>query len=96
MKENPKEFEFDYDGSCAPEKFKAKGWSIAPNQTFSVGIFQWIPKKYGEGLKRSRVMKRMRGYSNQPEELYERAGKYVATLQREHGFVLHPKLKKNS
>ena len=42
-------------------------------RTFSVGIFQWIPKSSGNGLKKSAVKLRIKGYSNKPEKVYEAA-----------------------
>jgi hypothetical protein len=50
MKENPKPYEWDYDGACDPAKSRSRSM-----QTFSVGVFQWLPKKSGKGLKRGPV-----------------------------------------
>jgi hypothetical protein len=38
-----------------------------------VGIFQWLPKKRGKGLKRGTVKYRVRGNSDKPTEVYEKA-----------------------
>ena len=66
-----KPYEFDWDGGCIP----AEGLKdcSCENRTFSVGIFQWIPKKDGKGLKRGKAIKRIRGYSSNPEEVYRKA-----------------------
>lgn len=58
----------DYSGSCAP------GGAVYSNQqTFSVGVFQWLPKANGKGLKKSAVKLRVRGYSSQPGKVYHYA-----------------------
>ena len=46
----PKAYKHGYAGSCAPGQSQA-----FMNTTFSVGIFQWLPKSSGEGLKKSAV-----------------------------------------
>ena len=66
--------EWDFDGSCAP------GGSYAGWQTFSLGIFQWVPKSGGKGLKRSKVTRRVKGYTSQPEEAFAKARTIVAEL----------------
>lgn len=86
--ENKKPFEFDFDGACAP----TDGASFISN-TFSLGIFQWIPAKSG-GLKRSRVLKRIRGDSSKPEETFAQARNMIESLQKEFGYNFHPDLKK--
>ena len=40
--------------------------------TFSVGIFQWIPK-VKKGLKKTAVKYRVRGYASNPQKVYQRA-----------------------
>ena len=59
----------DYSGSCAPD-----GPEYYSNQKiFSVGVFQWLPKANGKGLKKSAVKFRVKGYSSQPEKVYDLA-----------------------
>jgi hypothetical protein len=70
-------YEFDFDGMCIP------GESITPNVTFSVGIFQWVPTKSGKGLKKGKVVKRLKGLSSDPNELFERAKAQVEKMNRE-------------
>lgn len=52
----------------------------------------WIPAKSG-GLKRSRVLKRIRGYSSNPEETFAQAHNMIESLQKEFGYDFHPDLK---
>ncbi len=59
MKSDPKPYEWDFDGACAPSP--RQKWTPA---TFSLGIFQWLPKRSGKGLKRGPVQKRVRGGSD--------------------------------
>jgi hypothetical protein len=72
MKSNPKPYEYDFDGSCGPKNHDiGKRWNI----TFSVGVFQWIPKSRGKGLKRGKVIKRISGLVAKPDDVYSRAEK---------------------
>ena len=73
-----KPYQFDFDGSCKP------GGRAAWNSiTFSVGIFQWVPKSGGKGLKRGKVIRRIRGYSSNPESVYVEAKRLCAELNRQ-------------
>jgi hypothetical protein len=49
---DPKAGDWDYDGACVNES----GW-----ETVSIGIFQWILRANGKGVKRGKVVKRIRG-----------------------------------
>jgi hypothetical protein len=69
---NPQVGDWDYDGWCRP-----KGPGAHWNNTFSVGIFKWIPKAHGSGIKRSAVVKRIRGYSSNPQEVYDKAEEWI-------------------
>ena len=53
-----------YNGACAGNKNMA---------TFSVGIFEWLRKWDGKGLKRSAVKYRIRGPQSKADEIYARA-----------------------
>ena len=66
MKQEPKEGLWDYHGEFDP----ARGWHFT---TFSVGIFQWVMRADGKGLKRGKVLERIRGYANNREDVYRRA-----------------------
>ena len=61
-----KAYKHDYSGSCAPTHPYAGG-------SFSVGIFQWVPKASGKGLKKTAVKYRVKGFSSNPEPVYARA-----------------------
>ena len=67
---------FDWSGSCAPRE----GGSVM-NATFSVGVFRWEPKKSG-GLKKGKVIKRFKGYSNDPEAVYKQVFAYCKMLNK--------------
>lgn len=58
----------DFSGSYAP------GSIMASQRTFSVGIFKWIARANGSGLKKSAVIHRVRGYVFDPDEVYGVAG----------------------
>lgn len=64
----------DFSGQCAP-KGNGTTWS-----TFSVGVFQWLPKAGGIGVKRSAVKVRVKGSSSNPEKVYDKAEEIVAAL----------------
>jgi hypothetical protein len=66
--EEKRAFMWDFDGACKPG-----GVSFGHNQTFSVGIFQWIPTADGKRLKRGKVNWRIRGLTSEAEQIYERA-----------------------
>ena len=68
--------EWDFDGACDP----AKGYMPAGQQTFTLGIFQWIPKAGGRGLKRGKVVERVRGSVYDAEAVREKARDRVAFL----------------
>jgi len=59
---------YDFDGAYTPGNA-----SMFHRQTFSVGIFRWVPKASGKGVKRSAVIKRIRGLMSNPEDVYRRA-----------------------
>lgn len=45
-----------FAGQCAPSAY-----GLGAHETFSVGIFQWVTKADGKGLKRGKVLMRVRG-----------------------------------
>jgi hypothetical protein len=61
LKADPKPYEWDFDGACAP------GAEWSGRESFSVGIFQWVPKAGGEGVKRSKVIRRIKGGTSEAE-----------------------------
>jgi hypothetical protein len=66
----------DYSGSWAPDK------SHHAAETFSVGIFRWVPKASGNGLKKTAVKMRVRGYSSDPKQVYRLAEIFCDMLDR--------------
>jgi len=63
---------WDYDGSCAPTSFTKVPW----NRTFSVGIFQWVPRSSKKEVKRGMTVKRITGRVSDPEAVYAKAEAY--------------------
>lgn len=51
--------------------------------TFSVGVYQWVPKASGKGLKKSKTI-RVVGYVAEPERVYERAEELCRQLNEAH------------
>lgn len=66
-----KEYHHDFNGECAPGNL-----NYFSNETFSVGIFQWIPKTSGKGLKKSSVKFRIKGFCSNPEKVYDAANRF--------------------
>ena len=67
----------DFFGSCSP------GRDIYPGQTtFSVGIFKWIAKASGVGLKKSAVIHRVKGSVSYPEKVYGKADEICDMLDK--------------
>ncbi len=62
-------YKHGFDGHCKP----GGGADHISQATFSVGIFQWLPKTGGTGLKRSAVKYRVKGAVNNAEAVYARA-----------------------
>ncbi len=58
--------------------------------TFSVGIFQWLKKASGRGLKQSRAICRVMGYTAEPDRVYDKALEICARLNRESASAAHP------
>jgi hypothetical protein len=74
-KDRKQEGKHDWSGSCAPDKY---GW----NTTFSVGVFEWVKKSDGKGLKKTAVKYRIKGYSIKPEAVYARAEEVCDMMDR--------------
>ena len=49
----------------------------AASALFSIGVFQWLPKK-GQGVKRGKSVARFSGYSGQPQSVYAQALTFIA------------------
>lgn len=65
-------------GACIPYEQCYHNW-----ETFSVGIFEWIPTKDKKGLKRGKVKVRVRGNCIDKDEVIDKA-REIATLL-DHG-----------
>jgi len=63
----PQEGKHWYSGECGP------GSDYPIGETFSVGIFKWVKKKSGMGLKKSAVIYRIKGSPSKPDRVYNRA-----------------------
>lgn len=68
----------DFEGSCAPGTDGVLKHST--QETFSLGIFQWVPKNSGKGCKRGAVKVRVKGPFHKPTDVYAKAGEIVAAL----------------
>jgi hypothetical protein len=72
------EGEWDFDGSCAPGEDGS--WSGAGTyETFTLGCFQWVRRGKdgrGVGLKKGKVMYRIKGYVSAPKAAYLSAREY--------------------
>lgn len=70
----PKAYHWEYERSA---------WDGVPGATrFSVGIYQWLPKASGKGLKKSNTI-RVNGYVAEPQRLYDKADELCERLNRE-------------
>ena len=65
------------DGACAPGQ-----GSWASQQTFSVGVFEWLPKARGQGTKRGKVKVRVKGSVTQQDRVLEKAREIAQQLDR--------------
>jgi hypothetical protein len=74
---NPQLNQYDFDGACAPHTGLTANW-----ESFTLGIFQWVAKSGGKGLKRSKIIQKVKGQSKDPGPAYEKARKLVATLNQ--------------
>ncbi|KAB2839531.1 hypothetical protein F9K50_07390 [bacterium] len=79
MTQNKKPYEWDFSGACAP----SSGWPYPHQETFSLGIFQWIPRKDGKGVKKGKVVKRIKGVTSKPQEAFDKATQEVARRNEE-------------
>ena len=68
-----KEFVHDFFGNEDPKLEPQEPEIYGGFKTFSVGIFQWLLKASGKGLKKSKVKYRVKGYTSNPEPVYKRA-----------------------
>jgi len=64
-----------FAGVCAPDEEDAACW-----ETFSVGVFEWVPTAGGTGVKRGKVKVRVRGEVGRAEQVYAKAQEIIALL----------------
>jgi len=80
-------YQWDFDGACAPRETSPGVWEqVRPGfDTFSLGIFQWVPTADGKRVKRGKVVYRIKGSMSDPGAAFESARAYVARRTREQG-----------
>lgn len=66
-----------FAGGCAPGAVSHYGGG---QENFSIGIFEWLPKSNGKGVKKGPVKVRLRGPVSKPEEVYSAARCVCAQL----------------
>lgn len=72
--QTPEAYKYDFDGACAPHQPHYTGNC----ETFTLGVFQWLPKAGNKGLKRGRVFYRIKGFRGFASQAYETARAFVA------------------
>ncbi|AQT06499.1 hypothetical protein [Acetobacter persici] len=78
------EGEWDFNGSCAPAEGSTGIYGkFLGQQTFTLGCFQWIKRSRGNKLKQGKVQKRIKGFTSNPDEAYEKARQFCATKNSE-------------
>jgi hypothetical protein len=64
-------------------EYERSAWDSVPGATrFSVGIYQWLPKSSGKGLKKSNTI-RVNGYVAEPQRVYDKADELCQRLNVE-------------
>lgn len=78
--EDAREGEWDFDGACAPAEGSSVG-AYGAQQTFTLGCFQWVRRGkdgQGKGLKKGKVVYRIKGDVTDSAAAYERARAHCA------------------
>lgn len=88
-----KPYEWDWDGEALDWARMDDGQpsivrSYANFETFSVGIFQWVPRKNGKGLKRAKAVSRLTGFINAPDDCFRAAREAVEKLNAQQRKVI--------
>jgi len=65
-----------FDGHFEPEKTKG----FLGIETFSVGCYELVPRKSGEGTKRGKVKVRVAGPLSRPHDVYRKASEICAQI----------------
>ena len=82
--------EWDYYGACDPAHHNVAAGFMGP-ETFSVGIFQWVPKANSNtyaanrGMKHGPIIARFSGPTAHPEQVYAKARAFIAHLKEKAG-----------
>ena len=66
---------WDWSGACDPSRWQTRSVRM---HTFSVGCFQWLKKASRNGFKKGRVQYRIKGDTDNPQEVYDAAATYCA------------------
>lgn len=66
----------DFAGSCAPTYEGQPRW----NDTFSLGVFEWVKTNDGRSTKRGKVKVRVHGGAGYANRVTEKAREIVAAL----------------
>lgn len=69
---------YDFDGEAAPVRLRERGRHL--QSSFSVGVFQWVHKAGGRGVKRGPVLVRVHGLVDQEREVYRLAAQICFQL----------------
>ena len=68
---------YGWDGACAPHQTT---W--ASQETFSVGIFKWVPTADAKGLKKGKTVYRLKGRIDRACLVYKRAEEICDLLNK--------------
>ena len=80
----PKAYEYSFSGQCAPKgNDEVSRHSSGLNTTFSLGVFQWLPKSKGKGLKKGKGVKRFRGLCSDYGIVKAKAQAYCDEMNKE-------------
>ena len=67
-------YQWDFDGAYIPDA----GPAWVGQVTFSIGIFQWVPRSSRKGLKRGKVQFRVKGLVSDPQAAILKADRICA------------------
>lgn len=80
-RETAKAYEWDFDGACAPPEHGERN-GYQPD-SFTLGIFQWVPMNRSKLMKRGPVQERIKGTPAKKAEAYAAARDTVERFNRE-------------
>lgn len=76
--QNPQPGQHDFCGACSPSSSS----EYSSQHTFSVGVFEWVPRRSKAGCRKGPVKVRVRGRVQDVELVYAKAREIVAALDR--------------